>query len=41
MSHTSGQVDTMGSGEEAGIIGVALEADGSAGDKFTVKISVP
>ena len=41
VSHTSGQVDTMGSGEEAAIIGVALEDDGSAGDKFTVKVFIP
>lgn len=41
VSHTSGQVDTMGSGEEAGIIGVALEADGSAGDLFTCKVFIP
>jgi|13_taG_2_1085334.scaffolds.fasta_scaffold60527_2 hypothetical protein len=41
VSHTSGQVDTMGSGEEVGIIGVALEDDGSAGDLFTCKIAIP
>ena len=41
VSHTSGQVDTMGSAEEAAIIGVALEDDGSAGDKFTVKVDIP
>lgn len=41
VSHTSGQVDTMASGEEVGIIGVALEADGSAGDLFTCKVSIP
>tara|TARA_R100001086_G_scaffold75575_5_gene36632 strand:+ start:10662 stop:11210 length:549 start_codon:yes stop_codon:yes gene_type:complete len=41
VSHTSGQVDTMASGEEAAIIGVALEDDGSAGDKFTVKVFIP
>ena len=36
VSHTSGQVDTMGSGEEQAIIGMALAADGSAGDTFSV-----
>tara|TARA_R100000234_G_scaffold33983_1_gene20043 strand:- start:14711 stop:15241 length:531 start_codon:yes stop_codon:yes gene_type:complete len=41
VSHTSGQVDTMGSGEEAAIIGVALEDDGSAGALFTVKVDIP
>ena len=41
VSHTSGQVDTMGSAEEVAILGVALEDDGSAGDLFTVKIDVP
>jgi len=41
VSHTSGQVDTMGSGEEQAIIGVALEADGSAGELFTCKVNIP
>jgi hypothetical protein len=41
VSHTSGQVDTMGSAEEVAILGVALEDDGSAGDLFTVKIDIP
>jgi hypothetical protein len=41
VSHTSGQVDTMADGEEEGVFGVALEDDGSAGDKFTCKINIP
>ena len=41
VSSASGRVDTMASGEEAAIIGVALEDDGSAGDKFTVKVDIP
>ena len=41
VSHTSGQVDTIGSSEEVAIIGIALENDGSAGDLFTVKINIP
>ena len=40
VSHTSGQVDTMADGEEEGVFGVALEADGSAGDDFTVYVNV-
>ena len=41
VSHTSNQVDTMASDEEEAVIGVALEADGSAGDLFTCKVFIP
>tara|TARA_R100000655_G_scaffold12254_7_gene28405 strand:+ start:751 stop:1224 length:474 start_codon:yes stop_codon:yes gene_type:complete len=36
VSHSSGQVDTMAAGEEHQVIGLALAADGSAGDTFSV-----
>lgn len=41
VSHSSNQVDTMASGEEEMIIGVALAADGSAGETFRVKADIP
>ena len=41
VSHSSGQVDTMADGEEEAVIGVALEADGSARDLFTCKVFIP
>ena len=40
VSHTSGQVDTMGTNEEPSIIGMALENDGSAGDLFTIYLDL-
>ena len=36
VSHSTGQVDTMAAGEEHQVIGLALAADGSAGDTFSV-----